>query len=139
MQINTKAILDGITKTLRLHFPNYQIYTESVKQGLIEPAFIVRAITTNRSPINRNLVKQIHSFNITYLSGDLNDCYNVQDKLFNILEIIELKNGVRIFGHDINSKMGGDMLNVGISFSYHLFGKSDEIFMENQNITQEIV
>ncbi len=138
VQINIKSILDGITLTLRKNFPDCQIHTEKVEQGLAEPAFIVCAVMTKRSPINMNLTRQIPRFNITYIPLEgLNECYQVQETLLNILEIIPLSQGGSIIGHDISCQISDEMLNLSISYNHNLFGKAEEIYMETEKIIQE--
>lgn len=138
IKISEKIIIDGVTLALRNNFPDCQIHTEKVEQGLVEPAFIVRIITSNISPVNKNLSQKSPRLHITYIPANgLNECYEVQNKLFYVIEHITLPEGNSVRGTDINSEITDGLLHMSISYNHHLFSKSDETYMENAKVIQE--
>lgn len=101
---------------------NYEIFTESVEQGLKEPCFFIKCLKTTNSHYINNKYERIHLFCIQYFpsTSEKNyECNEVQERLNQCLEYIQV-------GEDLTrgTKMHGEMidgiLNFFINYDFYI-------------------
>lgn len=64
--ITSKLILDGITLALREAFPNAQITSDRIEQGLTEPTFVVLMVTNEQSELPNMRYRRMPRYDIIY-------------------------------------------------------------------------
>jgi len=128
-------IIDGISVALNAEFGDtYEIYTESIEQGLQEPCFSIVCLNPTMNQFLGNRYFRTNQFCIHYFptSEDKNmQCNEVRERLFNCLEIINV-DGDPVRGTKIETDFTDDVLNFFIN--YDMFVKKvedDKVVMEN--------
>lgn len=136
--ITSKLILDGITLALREAFPNAQITSDRVEQGLEEPAFIVLMVTSEQSELPSMRYRRTPQYDIIYFpKNGREDCYSVADTLWGVLEVITLPNGDSVRGSNISAEITDDVLHVLVNYAHNAYKVVDEVDMEELTFTQE--
>lgn len=128
--ISNRFIVDGICKALSEEFgSDYEIYTEDVHEGLVEPCFTVRLLKPSQEQFLNNRYYQTHLFCIHYFpkSDDANDeCFDVSDRLNECLEYITV-DGDLIRGTNMNSEMTDGVLSFFVNYDMFVIKKRDEV------------
>ena len=102
-EINTNIILDGITLALRKAFPKSHIESDTVKQGLRPPAFIVLLVSEEQTArVGRHWHRRTR-FDISYFPKEKSEeCYDVANEFYGVLEFITLPGEDLLPGVDIS-------------------------------------
>lgn len=136
-------IIDGIVAKIHEEFgSDYEIYTEQVKQGLKEPCFFITSINPN---IDHELASR-YSYNCKFAidyfpkTDDVkNECNNVWFRLFDALEIIEVRDGnnenCKLRGTKINSTIADNILHFFVNYNHQFFKIKDN---ENSEKMEEL-
>lgn len=108
-----QKIIDGIAEILDANFPDSDIQTEEVKQGLDTPCFFV-------FPINVSDIRHVgrrwnarYSMCVQYIPDSDEpkaECAEVEEKLYKLLEYITV-NGCLVGGVDIHSETTDEVLS----------------------------
>lgn len=125
-------ILSSISIAIREEFgTEYSIHKETVEQGLKEPCFLISSLKSNRRQELTCRHKMSTSFCIQYFPRLLNskiECNDVSERLFNILEILKIKNDIKsdnikfkIKGLNMNAEYVNDVLNFFVNYDVHLY------------------
>ena len=129
-------IIDGISVALNTEFGDtYEIYTESVEQGLEEPCFSIVCLNPTMNQFLGNRYFRTNQFCIHYFptSEDKNmQCNEVRERMFNCLEIIDV-DGDPVRGTKIETDFTDGVLNFFIN--YDMFVKK----VEDEKVTMESV
>lgn len=89
-------LIDGISIKLNQVF-GYEIYSKNVEQGLDPPCFFIKALNPSRKQIVGNRYYLEVPFDIHYfpsVRGDNDELDEVGTELFNVVEHVNLLNGV---------------------------------------------
>ena len=136
--ITSTLILDGITLALREAFPDAQITSDRVEQGLEEPAFIVLMVTSEQSELPSMRYRRTPQYDIIYFpKNGREDCYSVADTLWGVLEVITLPNGDSVRGSNISAEITDDVLHVLVNYAHNAYKVVEEVDMEELTFTQE--
>ena len=117
-------IIDGISTAINSHFgDDYEIYTESVKQGSKEPCFFIVCINpTIEQFLGTRYFRQnqfcVHFFPSSH--DERTECYSVMEKLMDVLEIIEV-NGEKIRGTKMNGELADDVLHFFVNYDMFIY------------------
>jgi hypothetical protein len=116
-------IVDGIVAALLEAFPGVRVYTEQIKQGLIEPCFIVRLVTPASERTLGERFKRTHLFSVQYIPASETaaraECYGVQDTLFHALEYIAVS-GDLVRGTGMRGEVINDVLNFTVNYNLYV-------------------
>lgn len=138
MTITTNQILDGITLALRQAFPNDQIEADTVEQGLVPPAFIVVLASASQAQFIGLRWRRRPTWNITYIPKEgRQECYDVADELYEVLEYIEVPNAGLVRATDMSYQVVDGNLQFSVAFNHTVFKPVDETAMEELEIIQE--
>ena len=136
--ITSKLILDGITLALREAFPNAQITSDRIEQGLTEPAFVVLMVNNEQSELPNMRYRRTPRYDIIYFpENGREDCYSVADILWGVLEVVTLPNGDSVRGSSISAEITDDVLHVLVNYNHNTYKVVDEVDMEELTFTQE--
>lgn len=127
-------IIDGISVAIGLEFgDSYEIYTESVEQGLIEPCFSILCLNPK---IDQKLGKRYfrtNQFCIHYFpSSDekRSECQTVIERLIGALEIITV-NGDLCRGTSMHFEIEDGVLSFFVNYDMYVYKEeSAELAME---------
>ena len=117
-------IIDGISITINSEFGDaYEIYTESIEQGLIEPCFSIVCLnpTINQSLGNRYFRRNqfcIHYF--PYTNEKQLECYTVGERLMHVLELIEI-DGDLCRGTEMRYEVIDDVLSFFVNYNMYTY------------------
>ena len=135
------SIIDGICVALNAEFGDeYEIYTESVKQGLNPPCFIVTCINPTQELFMGVRYVKNNSFCIHFFPGSDDEAKAeincVRDRLFNALEYITV-DGDLVRGSDMTAEADDEqnVLNFMIAYNFFVRKQREEAdVMENIEI-----
>lgn len=94
-------ILHAITRAIAKEY-NYDIYTDKLKQEVIEPCFFVQPIYNNQKRYPCGRINYDTNFLIQILCEQMSNADKIKmgNKLHEILDVIELDNGEKIRGRN---------------------------------------
>lgn len=113
-------IKDGIIRAIHKEFGDkYEIYPESIEQGLQEPCFYVECLNKSNEQFLNNRYFREHFFIVQYFpeSNEKNsECDDVVERLFDCLEYITVDNDL-VRGTQMKAEMVDDVLHFRINFN----------------------
>lgn len=108
-------IIDGISEAIFTEFGDgYDIYTESIEQGLSEPCFSILCLNPTNDLFFGKRYKRNNQFMIQYFpsSDEKNkECNTVRERLFNCLETITIQKDLTR-----GTKMSGEIVDGVLNF-----------------------
>lgn len=119
-------IIPGINAELEKEFGvGYQIYNESIEQGLEMPCFLITCLNPTNNHEFWVRYKRTNQFMIQYFpstSDKHSECYDVLEKLYKCLEYIQIDSSL-VRGN----KMGGEVTDGVLNFriNYDVFMKKE--------------
>lgn len=117
-------IIDGISEAIFTEFgTGYDIYTESIEQGLEEPCFSILCLNPTNELFLGKRYKRINQFMIQFFpaSDEKNkECNEVMERLFNCLETITVQNDLTR-GTKMNGEMVDGVLNFQVNFDMFVY------------------
>ena len=121
-------ISDGISVAINSEFGDpYEIYTESVKQGLEEPCFSILCLNPTIDQFLGKRYFRTNQFCIHYFPSSNEprfECQAVMERLMNCLEIITVDND-SIRGTSMNGEIVDDVLSFFVN--YNMFTYKAEV------------
>ena len=120
----TKQIRNAITDRIYGHFgDDYNIEIESKEQGFETPCFFVQMLETQEiaKPMNRYLL--INPVKIVYFPKSeyepMDECYEVQSDLKDLLHYITLADRTTLRGTDIRTMIVGKQLHAFVNYDFY--------------------
>ena len=120
-------IIDGICEALHSEF-GYEIYTETIEQGLQEPCFSVLCLNPAVEQVLGVRYFRTNQFCVHYFPSSAekrSECGSVMERLFNALEIITV-DGDFVRGSDIHSEMDEGVLHFFINYNMYVYKETEE-------------
>lgn len=110
-------IITAISTAIFTQFPEANIYTEPVEQGLVEPAFYIHCINVDQSDLIAGRFRQSMPFEVVYfpLNG-VADINSTLPALLVALKLITLENGQKLSGYNIKGQVIDDLLHVFVDY-----------------------
>lgn len=126
-------IIDGISVAINSEFgDSYEIYTESVKQGLEEPCFSILCLNPKIDQFLGKRYFRTNQFCIHYFpssSEPRSECQAVTERLMDCLELITVT-GDKVRG----TKMNGEIVDGVLSFFVNY-----DMFVYKEKITEQVM
>ncbi|WP_392462360.1 DUF6838 family protein [Streptococcus parasuis] len=117
-------IIDAISISLNSAFGDgYEIYTESIEQGLQEPCFSVFCLNPTNNLFRNNKYFRNNQFCIQYFPSTDEpkaECNTVLEKLFDCMELITV-NGDLTRGSRMNGEVVDGVLNFFINYNMFVY------------------
>lgn len=106
-------IINGIAIAIHGQFPDANIYTDTIEQDLIEPAFYIHNINVDQSNLIAGRTKQSMPFEVVHfpLNG-ITDINTTQPVLLSYLRQITLESGQKLNGYNIKGQTIDGVLHV---------------------------
>ena len=121
-------IIDGISVAINSEFGDpYEIYTESVEQGLIEPCFSILCLNPTINQVLGKRYFRRNQFCIHYFPGSdekQSECNAVNERLMNALEIITV-DGDLCRGIDMHCEVSDGVLSFFVNYDMYVYKKED--------------
>lgn len=121
-------IIDGICIALNNEFgDSYEIYTESVEQGLKEPCFFINSLNPTNAQFLNNKYERTQPFCIQYFpsSSEKNyECNEVLEQLNQCLEYISVSDNLTR-GTEMHGEMVDGILNYFIHYDFFVIKQED--------------
>lgn len=134
----TTNIIDSLTVALHKEFgDNYRYYFEEIEQNVKKPCFVVGLLnpmvrSTNAIRYIQTSPVVIHYFTDKTTVADVNrDCYSIAERLWNILEYLNLGSGVTTLGYDMSWELVDGVLQFFITYKYPMYKTQELVYMEN--------
>lgn len=136
-EISTGKIIDGITLALRTAYPDYQIESDTIEQGLTPPAFLVLLVDVEQVRQVGERWRRLPRFDILYFPAKgRKECYAVADNLCTVLELITLPGGDLLRGTDISFQVTDGVLHFLVSYNHFTYKTAEEVKMGTLKIEQ---
>ena len=119
-------IINGIAVAIHAQFPDANIYTEPVEQGLVEPAFYIHSINVDQADLIAGRFRQSLPFEVVYfpLNG-VTDINTTQAVLLVALRRITLENGKKLGGYNIKGQTVDDVFHAFVDYDITVSVVSD--------------
>lgn len=131
------SVLDSIVQSIYSEFgEGYDIYTETVKQGLKEPCFFISCIShkTEKFLDFRYYVEDLFAIQYFPHSDDKsNECYDVIERIYKCLEYIKV-DGDLVMAKNLECNVVDEMISVTVNYNAYVYRKWQEINMETLEI-----
>lgn len=138
--MTVQNLIDAIAEALFQEFGSkYEIYTESVEQGLSEPCFLIRCVNPTKNVHLGVRYKRTNQFVIQYIpstSEAYDECASILERLFECLEDVTL-DGKPIHGTEMNGEVTDGILNFKVNYDGFVMKKQDKTKIENFEILTE--
>lgn len=128
-------IVDAISIKLNQVFGDgYKIYSDNVKQGLKEPCFFIRSLTTSNTPLLGTRSFRQNPFDIHFFPKLKNseETNAVTEQLFDALEYITFTRGDLVRGTKMHAETVDGVLHFFVN--YDLFLREEEAFEPMETI-----
>lgn len=130
-------IIDGISEAIFIEFgTGYDIYTESIEQGLEEPCFSILCLNPTNQLFMGKRYYRTNQFVIQYFpsTDEKNqECNQVMERLFNCLETITVWGNLRI-GRKMNGQIVDGVLNFQVNFDMFVYKIETTYVMETYRV-----
>ena len=117
-------IIDGISVAINSEFGDpYEIYTESIEQGLIEPCFSILCLNPTINQVLGKRYFRRNQFCIHYFpSSDekRSECHAVIERLIGALEIITV-DGDQCRGTDMHGEVVDNVLSFFVNYDMYVY------------------
>lgn len=117
-------IIDGISVAINSEFGDpYEIYTESIEQGLNEPCFSILCLNPTINQVLGKRYFRTHQFCIHYFpSSDekKSECHAVTERLMDALEIITV-DGDLCRGTGMHSEVVDNVLSFFVNYDMYVY------------------
>lgn len=134
-------IIDGISEAINKEFGDgYDIYTESIEQGLEEPCFSILCLNpTNEQFFGKRYFRQ-NQFVIQYFpsTDEKNaECNAVRERLFDCLDII-IVNGDQTRGTKMKGEIVDGVLNFMLNFDMFVYSVQELDKMDSHSVSTDV-
>jgi hypothetical protein len=133
-------LINAIAEALFQEFgSDYEIYTESVEQGLSEPCFLVRCLNPTRNLFLGQCYKRTNQFSVQYIPSTASaneECTSVLERLFECLENVILYDKP-IHGTELHGEITDGILTFTVNYDGFVLATEQKYNMEDLEIISE--
>ena len=121
-------IVNGIGLKLSKSFNGIDIHKEELEQGFEEPCFFIDLLNPSEKQIIGNRYLRSYLFDIVYFpkKKSSEDIFEALDKLYSVLEYIELDDGTLIRGIERSSRKEDRILHFFITYEMFIYKLDEE-------------
>ena len=121
-------IVNGIGLKLSKSFNGIDIHKEELEQGFEEPCFFIDLLNPSEKQIIGNRYLRSYLFDIAYFpkKKSSEEIFEVLDKLYSVLEYIELDDGTLIRGIERSSREEDRILHFFITYEMFIYKLDEE-------------
>lgn len=121
-------IVNGIGLKLSKSFNGIDIHKEELEQGFEEPCFFIDLLNPSEKQIIGNRYLRSYLFDIVYFpkKKSSEEIFEVLDKLYSVLEYIELDDSTLIRGIDRNSREEDKVLHFFVTYEMFIYKLDEE-------------
>lgn len=121
-------IVNGIGLKLSKSFNGINIHKEELEQGFEEPCFFIDLLNPSEKQIIGNRYLRSYLFDIVYFpkKKSSEEIFEVLDKLYSVLEYIELDDGTLIRGIERSSREEDRILHFLITYEIFIYKLDEE-------------
>lgn len=123
-------IIDGISLAINNEFgDSYEIYTESIEQGVKEPCFSIFCLNPRSNQFLKHRYFKASQFCVHYFpagSDKLQECNEVIEQLFSCLELIEVDKDI-VRGTNMEGSINDNVLSFIVNYNLFVYKKHEKI------------
>ena len=121
-------IVNGIGLKLSKSFNGINIHKEELEQGFEEPCFFIDLLNPSEKQIIGNRYLRSYLFDIVYFpkKKSSEETFEVLDKLYSVLEYIELDDGTLIRGIERSSREEDRILHFFVTYEMFIYKLDEE-------------
>jgi hypothetical protein len=120
-------IIDGICEALDSEF-GYEIYTETIEQGLQEPCFSVLCLNPTVGQVLGDRYFRTNQFCVHYFpesNKKRSECSSAMERLFNVLELITV-DGDLVRGTEMHGEIDDGVLHFFVNYDMYVYKETEE-------------
>ena len=130
--ITIQTVIDGIVGGIKAAYPDNDVYTENVEQGLTEPCFSVLCLNSNiKHEFDKRYLKTmlfcVHYFPEEHIDAKA-ECGDVSEELVSALEYITA-DGDMLRGTDLHSEIIDNVLSFFVTYSTFVYREPEDVEM----------
>ena len=133
-------LINAIAEALFQEFGSgYEIYTEKVEQGLVEPCFMIRCLNPTKNIFLGRCYKRTNQFSIQYIPSTQEaheECNSVMERLFECLENVILHEKP-VHGAELHGEITDGILTFTVNYDGFVLKEEEQIHMEDVDILTE--
>ena len=120
--------VNGIGLKLSKSFNGIDIHKEELEQGFEEPCFFIDLLNPSEKQIIGNRYLRSYLFDIAYFpkKKSSEEIFEVLDKLYSVLEYIELDDGTLIRGIERSSREEDKVLHFFVTYEMFIYKLDEE-------------
>jgi hypothetical protein len=134
-------IIDAISISINTEFGDgYEIYTESLEQGLIEPCFSIFCLNPTNNLFLGKRYFRTNLFCIQYFPSSeekRSECNSVLERLYGCLELINAETELTR-GTKMNAELVDGVLNFFVNYDMFVYKVEDETPMEELEMNTNV-
>lgn len=135
MSVTVNDVRNGVIAALVSLYPGVKVYGEEIKQGLVEPWFFVKVLTTGQSREVNRRYKRSNSFDVHYFAKTNEELHEMAESLYGGLEYVTY-DGKIYRGSGMTHEIVDRVLHFFVDYNFHVIrDKPDEVKM--QTLKQE--
>ena len=121
-------IVNGIGLKLSKSFNGIDIHKEELEHGFEEPCFFIDLLNPSEKQLIGNRYLRSYLFDIVYFpkKKSSEEIFEVLDKLYSVLEYIELDDSTLIRGIDRNSREEDKVLHFFVTYEMFIYKLDEE-------------
>lgn len=130
-------IIDGLSLQINAEFGDeYRIYCGAIKQGLIEPCFLIAALSPSQIQRVGARCFSENGFDIHFFSksDDESGMYSTANRLFEALKYVTLLNGDMLRGTKMRFQIVDSILHFFVNYNLFLITDLEEDKMDTISI-----
>lgn len=139
-------IIDAISISINSNFGDaYEIYTESIEQGLKEPCFSIFCLNPTNDLVRNNRYFRSNQFGIQYFPSTDEpkaECNRVLERLYDCMELVTVVENVTTHSPVRGSRMKGEIvdgvLNFFINYNMFVYKIEDQTPMEELKVNNDV-
>ncbi len=136
-------IISAISINIYNEFGNgYEIYTEQMEQGFLQPCFYIANVKNDIKAMRNNRYKQENRFCIKFYTNDNNtnlSCNDIAIRLHFILEFItNIETSEMLYGTKMTYEVVDGILNFYVNYNTVYSIKEEKTMMETMNYKEKI-
>lgn len=120
--VTLNGVQDGIAAALRMHFPDAEVYTETVEGGYQGPCFFVKLQNAAHAQELNSRYRRTHTFDLQYYAADKSNraMLDAADRLYDVMETVVL-DGTACRGTGMRHEIADEVLHFYVDYRFLLY------------------
>ena len=113
-------IINAISVAISKKYPDFEVYTDKVEQGLKEPCFFIKNLKRTYGTFLSKRYKTTNLFSIQLIPDDSINANEVMASLFSLLEFITIENGDIFKATNMSMETTDEVLTLTLNYDFFM-------------------